>query len=1672
MNRASGKITAFILILAFVVTGIPLNIISQAAAENINLTVTYNTSKNKYDISCPVSEEPGRIELSFHNPDGDLISITYTEFNYSNFTATVSTELLPDHIYDITLDVFRNVTDTEPAYSGKVYYLADITFTGESFNVMAKMADIEDLSPVLDPNEPGKAVLVKSGENPKIRLRWKIPTIYVGGGTKSLTDPDALSLLSEPDVPIAKANFQIDMTVGHGSTKHLVFNTDYDKDGNMIVVGKDSESHVTVTGPDSNGFVSVTLDKNQEIEPGTEYEFTNIGIIFENASSEQITLRRTKLQTDSGNRFLVKNIDNAFRDAGPNLSSIFTPMWMQLSKVDTDKVEVKFKKITNGVYPELYYQVQYAPRIDDLYTESQKWVKIPASALPENESVGTEIVTINLTDTTHPEYYFRVVFYDSSSPLPRSSSLCINLQYLGVETGKPPLPKEIKAEAVYVGKKKVTVPTTDISQGEVEIALSDLRLSFEKPLAWQNISDWEFFKSQSYTDDDYVFHIILSTYLPDANSNEARTKNIGLTEDVSVYLPLKQKRVLVVGKKNLKEENGRLVVDITGEGTIPGDNLFYDYVYNNGLGRKLTNENNEDPSEDGIPGDYPAFLVPNTTYYMQVFTSRYKDLAQIDQEIWGDSDGLSEGLKSKISFLSPVISFTTYPVSEQPVPMPDTKLDIEPETYVNPVTGDMSLEGISVSFEQILTEGEWQRYTTAEEGRQIEYRIFISRNPSTGFELAENKVVTYPNQEAIHKVVIKKITDQNGNEEPILPNTVYYIKAYATLVVDGVELGRSNETAVKAITTPKIDTGGLENADREPRAPSEFSIAKDSEGNDIVSDAFVTLNWLHAEEDVTYEMICTSVGISSRAKPEEYESDPFNISFLNAYSEFRDPANDVELHLDVNDQELKDLGFVLEENGRAILPIDRDFLRPNRIYFFSLRAVRNRGLTNSEGESIETVSRWVTVPVTTTMVKAPAFLEAVRDLEIGFNIECTASGVTADDMEVYIKKSGVSGAEYVKLNRAQFTCVRDGSTFYIRIFNLENDQWYDVRVKNTMNNTWYDNTTGSWSATAGSPVQRKTRNNLNEIEVRWEGRDPYEYFLEIRTEYESEYRTLNYSSSGQTDLGYDLPNGSRIKFYREKSNLYVQEGMPEYIYYAKITNLRSNMNYYVKVWAFNMDESIHVGPVTARTDFSQQDYDEGKKEDDITDLFENSADSFLKKLYWLVDIKNDTNVRAIIKDDKVSALLRMAKGSTVTVDLSSEKSDGTYFEILIPYKSLEAVETYDSRLNIKVPGAEITLNRGSIDLEKLKSEVGSNNKYEAMLLVKISKKTRSGSKFPSGMENISGIYEVNIQGIGSLRTYSQISNTIFEILNKPDATGPFNYGILDRELSAILKDLGKYSFRSHTDLRDMINRIIRNVEVELSRYLKDVIDGGRGNSPNYVISRDVTEFPGRIGVKLEYSYRNGYIAPYVNYGAGWNEASGAKGYVAQYVLFRVEKPGEYVVLVSAGPAIIQPDPSAGGSISKIQRVYDLSKVFGTGTIYPDNPVNGEQAIMLFAVLTRREGEIIGQTPAKKASILGIGNIVTSKQLNGYMDNQSSVSMAVELYCIKSGINSALMNPTRIIHIANINDVRPQLYKHVMLGVDLELVELSQNLTFDAEGRTSIGMLLDMMSRVLEKLGEL
>jgi hypothetical protein len=308
---------------------------------------------------------------------------------------------------------------------------------------------------------------------------------------------------------------------------------------------------------------------------------------------------------------------------------------------------------------------------------------------------------------------------------------------------------------------------------------------------------------------------------------------------------------------------------------------------------------------------------------------------------------------------------------------------------------------------------------------------------------------------------------------------------------------------------------------------------------------------------------------------------------------------------------------------------------------------------------------------------------------------------------------------------------------------------------------------------------------------------------------------------------------------------------------------------------------------------------------------------------------------------------------------------------------------------------------------------------------------------------------------------------IYNILKKPGTSGPFKYGILDRELSNIIRNLESYSYRSHTDLRDLVKSVIANVEVELSRYLKDIIDGGSGLPANSKVTKSASAFPGRIGVKLEYTYRNGYITPFVNYNSSsWKEPAGSKAYVMQYVLFRAEKPGEYAV-VGSGQVTVQPGSPAENNLSMLASRYDLSKVFGKGTINPSNPVTGDQAVMLYAVVNKKDNDITGMTPAQKVSKLGIGDIMTARQLTGYVDNQTSVSLAVRVYCSRANINPVYMKPSRTITITNSNDINSKLYPYVVLGVDLSITSL-ENKRFDAASRTTVGKMLDMVSKALEK----
>lgn len=48
---------------------------------------------------------------------------------------------------------------------------------------------------------------------------------------------------------------------------------------------------------------------------------------------------------------------------------------------------------------------------------------------------------------------------------------------------------------------------------------------------------------------------------------------------------------------------------------------------------------------------------------------------------------------------------------------------------------------------------------------------------------------------------------------------------------------------------------------------------------------------------------------------------------------------------------------------------------------------------------------------------------------------------------------------------------------------------------------------------------------------------------------------------------------------------------------------------------------------------------------------------------------------------------------TVTIDFSGELTNAESYEILVPQRVLETIESNDSRLNLKLSGTELTINR-------------------------------------------------------------------------------------------------------------------------------------------------------------------------------------------------------------------------------------------------------------------------------------------------------------------------------------------------------------------------------------------
>ncbi|NLX76255.1 MAG: S-layer protein [Clostridiaceae bacterium] len=1654
------------------------------AANNVFSPVfSYNQDTGKWDITWTPIDGTEVVTVELHNPDGAYVELT-SETSGDVTDGKVSLTFLPDHIYDLTFR-FRDRYGDYIAFRNKyniwvsaetVYFLSDITFEGTSFNDRGGILDNNYKTNREDPasNEPVTRII--SGHEPQITLKWKVPTIFNGTEIVPITQRDAVDYdMLEPDSTqnIDFCYFHIRMNEITDRVTPVNYRTKYNNEGRMVIV--ETEPEKTVAGFGENGavtgtdrFVSCVLDLTDGIKAGTEYANVDIRLFFwDESKDQQVLFSKLVYGYGPGQGFSVVNKDIVFQNI--NIDSIFTPMHFEVTKVDIDKLEVRIKKIKNRNYPNLYYQVQEAGAASDFlegHSTLSGGIKMPDSSIPDSIGWGSIIIEVPLNEKgEHPQYYYRVVVTDGDSGTPLGS-LAIDLSKLDHDTGKPPVPREIEVQPIYQGKQDITV-----GQTKVRLPLTKIRVYFDKPLFWDNMDE---------NAGDLTFHVLLNTYLSD-DIKESETKKVGEPE-ITVNMPVTEKRVAVFGRESIieDEETGKLYFELGGiETNDKGESrrirLFYDYH----SGQAIDFENDK---------DYPDFLVPNTKYYLRMF-STWAD--NNDEVSWVDGD--MEKLSEIISYISPVVSFTTYPAKDMPIPIPGFSLGVEPEDELDPETGKPVFEGISVSFSKILTNEDWKKYTDVMNGRRIEYRLYMSdTNEEGSFRLVDTIVTTYPddNPDEILSTLITGFPPENG--EPLKPNTPYYFKMQAVLYVDDEDnFLTGEETPVKFITTPKTDSGSTDDLARLPRTPVEFSIATNERGEPELTDAKVTLTWLHAEPDVTYEIVCTTKKLSPDAKKEDYINDEYHIGnaynpgFMDVYRNYSTNSNDTELSIDVYTTKLYELGFSYNESNNRMVrfPVNLPFLKPNRLYYFSIRAVRNRGTDDA------VYSSWVSIPVTTKMVPAPKFLEAVADVQLGFNISLTR-GVRAEDLKVMIKKAGQPDYSYTELPRSRYSVVKDGTRYYFRLYDLEPDTWYDILpYYNDGDDTmWYDSDDEIWRSRYRAPIQMKTRNTLNEIEIRFEGEPVYDYFIELRTDDYDDYITLQYDRDEEdSDYGYTLKDGTRIEFYREKTNAYVEDTESDkYMYYARIYQARqkksdgtyvrkpllSNTRYYVKIWARNVDDSNHIGPVTIRTDFSQKDYDDDHRRDEIRDIFESRADKLTKKLYFTVDEPNKSVNRVLLKGAMISNFMKAAGYTGVTVDISKEKPDADKDVIIIPMEIIETLQKTNSRLTIKIAGGELIFTADTVNPEVLKKHPGVTGVKETMLELTVGRKAK-GSVLPVlGYSYDSGVFDIGFASLNMRRTYAEINEIIYNILKKPDASGPFKYGILDRELEKLLEKESTMTYQSYADLEKLIELVIERIEEELSLYIKDIIDGGRGLSASVVNRSELTELSGGIKLKLLYNSSQNLTVPYMlpRGKTTWVEPSGVKGWMFPYVLITAKVPGEYTVFSIHQITVPETDGFTDPDLLKLSQKYDLRKVFGR-TLYPADFVSGENAVTLFEIVTGTTGQVKDLSTAAKINFYGIGDIIPVSSVNRDINRGQADSLVVEIYAYKTGIPSAMMQPSTYMHISNSKEIPDALYNRVVIALDLGIAELDGNYSYHASEKATVEELLKAVITVLELLGE-
>jgi len=1543
--------------------------------------------------------------ISYHTPEGLSQSISS---NDSVNTYTI-TGLESDFIYDIRVELFNNLDATGSVIAeGLLFFLPRITFFASR---------VEQTRTAI----PGGGYEI--GDKPRLNLKWRMPKVWNGSSVVDASTLGAVNYIKNSlnglynnGLDITSLNFRINIstsaaTLNSGSSQSALI-IEYTGSGYTAHVSGAEDVKVPVLGPDGNGYLSFDIigrkDENTpippaeanglpdgDIFPGTVY-YMNIKPAFYNDAGE------TKYAVTVG-----KPSDMNGSILSGSHPYTYTSIRFQLSRDSSNNIYVKIYKINKGSLnmPRMFYEIQSSddPTIPGDWTVRKT---LDDSFFPQGaDNALTVISGVGLNNII---YYKIVVKSDAPTDRLESDKLPYSL---GEDTSKWAIPSGI----TIVDRELVTRKVTDANGKEVLQKSSNITISWEKPANWNEI------KQNTDPDKDIVFHILLNT-----NYEEITTQPYPELKDEDVsygYFPLKYRRVIYFSSKAVKEVGNRLEYTIKGFELFKGEYFTGNYVDGN---PEIVSENIDNPE------GYPDFLLPNKVYYMQMFTT----LAPYRQN----------PAPEEMSDKSVIVSFTTRAAFEMDVPLPKNFKVVKNDADVTIDDEDKIVVSNKVELEFDKVNIKWENYVADPTvSKAVYYDLYMStRTDINSFTLVGST------ENPKGDVVFVGANDDSstiravmGNFSPgtdaytlfgekLRPNTTYYFVIRTRLSISTESEDKmSKPSAILAVTTVRGIMGEPDESAKKPLAPTDFNIAKDENGNPLVDSLSVVFSWNRAENDVVYEIICTS----RRVEPNEGDYDGSEDAIFQGFN-----ATFGNVILDPSLSELPP-NFEYNPASRECRFTVDSWLFPNRLYYFSIRAVKRDDPTN--------YSLWVSIPVTTIMIEQPSMLEAIKDAQLGFYFRDEDAHARTEDYKIYIKSQ--DDLRYGQVARHRYNIVRIGTTNYVRLSNLEFDTYYDISVYKG------DNSEPIYSAES-----LKTRDGSHELEVRWRGLPGYKYELAIKTWTDDDYIELS-DEDLEEYINYD---GKILPYYREKDNRASSQNF-EY-FYARIktypvkmqdgsikhVELKSNTKYYVKVRAVRVDPvdstivsySKYIGPVEVRTEFNQADYDEEDNNNRKEAQFLDKIRDFEKALYWRIDIRNGNYNKLLLKEDRMVNAIQNNGPYSFTLDISDITQGAGTDVIYIPASVIEALKTDNTSLAIRTLGAEYTLRPDTVDTSSKEVVALRENPNVKGIYYKftIKRLQRSSRSLPEGAETASQINNVSLEAVGTSFTYSQIRDEIHNRLYNKES------GLVQEKLNKLLsKDNQK---GKATDIDEAILQLIGEIEEELSIFLKNRIDSTTGSYSIVVGTRTIRDFDKPMVTRLTFEDKAGLKVPGVCYeGEGkWKKVLSNTVYIANTALFNTVKTGEYSVLVFAvSPTDVPDDYSYSDDIKTLMSKYDLKEVFGNlESFYPEDNVKVKEIILLYERIANKEGASHGLTINQKAEKYGLKSLVGVGGVARDVTRQEVAFVIMKVYCEKTGVNIQNLMPKRYVYIGDEKDIEANFLKSVLLVLDLEVMSAGENGKFE------------------------